>query len=463
MDPQKLISYRPVSNLSYLSKLLEKVILDQLMDYLVSIEVLPDTQSAYKQLYSTETTLCRVANDILCLMDEGKCGLLLLLDLSAAFDTVIHDVLLDDLRAIGVTQGALTYLQSYLHNRSFCVQVGNTISEHCLLRRGVPQGSVLGPILFCIYTIELSHLLEEHEISFNLFADDTQFYLCFRNIQDTENVLNRVMTDVKRWMDSKQLKLNEDKTECLIIGKKCALKNLTVLPHSFNVLGTEIKVLEEVKDLGVTLDKHLSLNEQINKTVKVARFNLRNIAFIRRYLDEKSIKMLVQNQVINRLDYCNSLYYKLPKYQLRKMQLIMNKAARLIKSVSPYDRITPVLIELHWLPIQARIVYKVCVLTFQAMMTGKPEYIRKLLTPFNINTSIVVRHASEEHRLFEPRSETDIGFRAFKMSAPRLYNKLPKDVKDSPNITLFKKRLKTFLFTDCYDLDSSTITEPYAL
>ncbi len=117
---------------------------------------------------------CAVTNELLGWMDEGKCGVLLLLDLSAAFDIVVHEILLEDLRAIGVTQRALYYLENYL-NRNYCVQVGNTFSEHGTLRKGVPQGSVLEPVLFCIYSIELSFLLREHGVAFNLFADVFSF------------------------------------------------------------------------------------------------------------------------------------------------------------------------------------------------------------------------------------------------------------------------------------------------
>ena len=161
LDPQSLNSFRPVSNLTFLSKILEKVILDQLMDHLQLVNVLPDNQSAYRRLYSTETTLCSVVNNLLVHMDEGKCSVLILLDLSAAFDTVVHNVLLQDCKNIGIEGDALKYLRSYLENRSYCVQIGTSFSNTRHLQRGVPQGSVLDPILFCVYTSELSHVYLE--------------------------------------------------------------------------------------------------------------------------------------------------------------------------------------------------------------------------------------------------------------------------------------------------------------
>ena len=161
-----------MSNLTFLSKILENVILDQLMLHLQLVQAIPDSQSAYRQLYSTETALCSVVNSLLVSMDEGKCSVLLLLDLSAAFDTVEHDLLLQDCKNIGIVGDALDYLKSYLTGRTYRVQIGKVFSEKKCLRRGVPQGSVLGPILFCIYTAELSCLLQRHGVNFKLYADD---------------------------------------------------------------------------------------------------------------------------------------------------------------------------------------------------------------------------------------------------------------------------------------------------
>ena len=159
LDPQSLSSYRPISNLSFLSKIIENAILDQLIEFLEMAQVFPDNQSAYRKLYSTETALCSVVNDLLIMLDEGKCGIPILLDLGAAFETVVHSLLLKDLKAIGIEGEALDYLETFLTNRTYCIQIGKTFSRTKVLTRGVSQGSVLGPILFCIYTVELMHLL----------------------------------------------------------------------------------------------------------------------------------------------------------------------------------------------------------------------------------------------------------------------------------------------------------------
>lgn len=459
LDPHILSSFRPVSNLTVQSKILENVLLSQLNMHLNTVGVLPDEQSAYRRLYSTETALCSVVSEMRGLLDDGKCGILLLLDLSAAFDTVVHDILLRVCENFGIEGSALSYLRSYLEGRTYCVQIGECFSVMKTLTRGVPQGSVLGPILFCLYTADLSTVLERHGVSFKLFADDTQFYLSVNNIQETETQLSAIMSDIKQWMEDRQLKLNDKKTECLFVGRRLDFDRLQL--RDLHVNDFVLEVSNIVKDLGVMLDSELTLKNQITQTVNLAGYHLRNIAFVRKYLDDSTMKRLIHNHVISKIDYCNSLYYGLPNYLLRKLQLIMNRAARLIKGQSSRERITPVLVELHWLPVKARIIYKQCIMVYRVLKFGKPEYMKSMLTDFRVDTNVTLRHGAELQRLHEPRFFREAGRRAFNTSAPRLYNRLPASVKTAETLPSFKRRLKTHLFADCYDLVNNVIKEDY--
>lgn len=329
LDQQSLSSYRPVSNLSFLSKITETIVKEQLINHLEKINVLPGNQSAYRKNHSTETALCSVLSDLLKMVDDGKCGILVLLDLSAAFDTVVHEFLLEDLVAVGVTDDALKWFKSYLSGREFCVSIAREKSEHKKLNREVPQGSVLGPILFTIYTTELSWILVKHKVKFKFFADDTQFYFVVDSGRLTVLKINDIMAEIILWMNKKRLKLNEGKTECLLIGTRQALVKLEHL-KTININNMEIILASSVRNLGVIFDQQLTLKENVLNVVRITNYHIRNIAFIKMYLDKNSLKMLVNNYVITRLDYCNSLYYKLPAYLLKRIQGIFNRAARLI-------------------------------------------------------------------------------------------------------------------------------------
>ena len=160
------------------------------------------------------------------------------------------------------------------------------------------------------------------------------------------------------------------------------------------------------------------------------------------------LRMLVLNQVVSRLDYCNSLYVNLPKIDLRKLQIILNKAARLATGSSYEERVTPQLIQLHWLPIKARIAFKICCLVYIALHTQMPTYLRNLLT-------------TTRARLFVPRVKSSYGKRSFRYSAPTIYNSLPLHVKNANNLLSFKKKLKTHLFSSAYDIERKTITTEY--
>ena len=208
LDVEDMNSFRPVSNLSFLSKIVERAMLDQLLSFLEENKIIPKNQSAYRQFHSAETALCTIHNDLVTNACSGKASLLVLLDLSAAFDTVDHDVLLADLFSCGIREDAHSLLKSYLTSRFQRTSVGASLSEPVHLQFGVPQGSVLGPILFTLYTSSLVTLLEAHNV-----ADDTQIYIRIDSIEDVKGNLSSLINDIKICMNGRKLKLNDGKTD----------------------------------------------------------------------------------------------------------------------------------------------------------------------------------------------------------------------------------------------------------
>ncbi len=173
-----------------------------------------------------------------------------------------HSSLLSaDCKSVGIDGDALIYLRSYLENRQYCGQIGRSLSDKKTLNRGVPQGSVLGPVLFGIYTIELSYILKKHKVGFKLFADDTQYYMAVDNIDNTEGEIKLIMDDVGKWMESKQLKLNQYKRECLIMGKNNDIRRINI--PTLCIGGISLETYETVRDLGIMLDCKSSMKEQI--------------------------------------------------------------------------------------------------------------------------------------------------------------------------------------------------------
>ena len=209
LDVNDLSNYRSVTNLTHLPKITERAMLDQLVLFLEEVGVVPRYQSAYGKLHSTETALCKIHDDLMSNTCHGKSSLLLLLDLSAAFDTVDHQLLLSGFSDCGVESTALSLLESYLENREQCVAIGESRSEPTTFQYGVPQGSVLGPVLFTVYTGTLAFLLEAHGVSYHFFADDTQLYIRVEGIVEAKHRLSSLLSDLKIWMARRKLKLND--------------------------------------------------------------------------------------------------------------------------------------------------------------------------------------------------------------------------------------------------------------
>ena len=217
-------NFRPVSNLQFISKLTEKAVAMQINDHMLRNNLYPELQSAYRKHHSTEIALLKVKNDLLMSMDKGHVTLLVLLDLSAAFDTVDHKILLNRLQSSLRLQGkVLAWFKSYLEGRTQQTSINGTLSRKFSLDCGVPQGSCLGPLLFIIYTSKLFDILKSYLPTAHAYADDTQLYLSFKpsdSISQLQAVtaMEKCIQAVRTWMKEDKLMLNDDKTEFLIIG-----------------------------------------------------------------------------------------------------------------------------------------------------------------------------------------------------------------------------------------------------
>jgi len=200
LDSEILKNFRPVSNLAYLSKLIERVVAARFTAHLQTNNLHEDMQSAYRKYHSTETALLRVQNDILQAIDSQGAAILVLLDLSAAFDTIDHKILFSTVEnEMGVTGNALAWFKSYLTDRHQSVIIDGMPSDKQKLQYGVPQGSVLGPLLFISYTKPLGDIIRRHGLQYHLYADDTQLYLAFRPTKTgtAQAVLNKIQICVK--------------------------------------------------------------------------------------------------------------------------------------------------------------------------------------------------------------------------------------------------------------------------
>ena len=267
LDKEVFKNYRNVSNLNFISKILERVVAVQLQTHLDEAGLMTAFQSAYRKHHSTESALLNIQNDILLDMAKGSVTALSLLDLSTAFDTIDHTILLDRLNVYyGLSELALGWFKSYLSGRTHSVKVGSTLSHPAALHYGVPQGSVLGPILFSLYTNPIGSIIHSHSsINYHFYADDTQLYITLspENFSHSIQKLKNCLNDIQNFMFAIKLKLNPDKTEFILIGSRKNRNQL--LPHfPINILGNQVSPAQSVRNLGVVFDSNFTFSNHVS-------------------------------------------------------------------------------------------------------------------------------------------------------------------------------------------------------
>ena len=452
LDPEILKNFRPVSNLKFVSKIVEKVVAHRLAEYISSNNLCEQFQSAYRRNHGTETALLRVQNDILRELDKKHGVFLVLLDLSAAFDTIDHDVLFTRLESIGVKGLALGWLKSYLCNRSQAVNINGTLSSKSPLYFGVPQGSVLGPILFNIYSSPIAKIARNHGLFVHAYADDTQLYIPFE-LNDPSDKLSALkkteacIIDIKAWMTQNKLKLNDDKTEFLVMTSK--FHQQKVSEHTaIQVDSASIAASSYARNLGVMFDSSLSMEKQVNKICQSVFYHIRNVNSIRKTLSDDSAATIIHALITSRLDNGNALLYDINENLLTKLQLAQNAAARILTKTRKYDHITPVLKELHWLPVRWRIIFKLLLLTWKCVNDKAPSYLQEFIVPYSPARQL---RSANKFLLTVPRTISSYGDRSFSACAPKLWNSLPMDIRETTSLEQFKKLLKTYLFNCAYN------------
>ena len=449
LDKENYKNFRPVSNLPYLGKIIEQAAIDQIESHLSVHNLHEPLQSAYTPNHSTETAIIKVTNDILCALDDGQCVYLVLLDLSAAFDTIDHSVFLSRLQEdYGVMGGVVDWMASYLSDRYQSININGTHSDKTELKYGFPQGSKIGPFGFKLYTKPLTSIAHKYNINIHLYADDTQLYISFdpNNSKDAIGRMEACITEIRSWMANNLLKLNDSKTEFMILGSE---RNIAkVSEQSLSVGDSVVLPSRTVRNIGAMLDRAMTMEVHINATIKSCYAQIRSISKIRKYLLPDSIKSLIHAFVTSRLDTMNSLLYDIPDCLLKKLQKVQHNAARLIVRPKKSSHITPILKDLHWLPIKSRVQYKIILHVFKCLRGQGPAYLTSLLEEYHPARSL---RSSCQSLLTKPKTKRKYGDRAFSVAGPTLWNDLPDHLRNSNySLDVFKKALKTHLFDEYY-------------
>ena len=407
-------------------------------------------QSAYRPKHSTETALLKVKSDIVCEIDNRRAIFLVLLDLSAAFDTIDHDILTNRLsNDFGFRGNVVSWFRSYLYRRTCKVKIANEFSDSHVLNFGLPQGSCVGPQMFSFYTHPIADIIKRYKhIKFHFYADDTQLYISFdpNKSGDADHalvMLSACIEDIKSWMSQNMLCLNSDKTEFFIAANPRALKSLCNI--SLRVGDIEIRPSPHVRNLGVEFDCHLNMSHHVTNICRSLNFHLRNLSRIRMFIDETTCHHAIRALVTSRLDYSNSLLQGSSAKDIKRLQRLQNRAAKLIYNAKRRDHATPLLHKLHWLPVKTRIEFKILTIVYKCFNDGAPCYLKDLTSTYVPKRS-GLRSASDTRILTVPKTRLTISKKGFYASGPFLWNNLPRHIRHASSLTQFKKMLKTHLF-----------------
>ena len=436
-------NYRPISLLPLLSKIIEKIIHDQTKTFLDKHNILYKYQSGFRTNFSTNTCLAYLNDKISTGFDNGLYTGMILIDLQKAFDTINHSILLEKMNAIGFSKEVILWFKSYLEDRTFQVAVGNIISTAGNINCGVPQGSILGPLLFLLYVNDMSQSVSCEIL---LYADDTCLLYQHKDVKIIEKVLNNEFSNLCDWFVDNRLSIHfgEDKTKSILFASKGRVKKADSLNIIYNNI--EIKQNSKVKYLGCILDETLSGESMalhvINKVNNKLKFLYRKNSFL-----SEDLRRLLCNALIQpHFDFaCTSWYPNLNKGFQKKLQIMQNKCVRFCLRLHNRSHIgSEEFQKINWLPVEERFRQCAITQTYKFLNKQSPQYMSELFICVE-NDRRMTR--ASLHKLYQPCRKSTQGQRSLSYLGPSIWNSLNEELKTSASVNSFKHNIKKFFFS----------------
>ena len=439
-QPLEPSDYRPISILPILSKVYEKILMQQIVNHIESQQLLSKNQSGFRKGHCTITTCMKIKSDILKAMDTGEITLSVMADFSKAFDTVDFETLIRKLHQLNFSKSSLLILSSYLSNRKQFVQINDKESKKLTVLNGVPQGSILGPFLFNIYVHDMSANTDAECIQ---YADDTSLYRHTkpRELAECVEKVNNDVKNIQTWSQSQNLLFNAKKTKTMLFATQQMARR-----HEFDyeIRSIDDKTIERVKDfklLGVTFSQDMKWNAHVNLATFKAYGTLKTLSKIKRFMPYHVRKQLAESLVLSRLDYGNALYYNAPKYLHQQLQRIQNATASFVRG--RYSKVTDV-IALKWLPIEERAEFSMAKLGWKSIRSDNwPSFLPMKEMPERRGT----RNTIPNGTMLEC---PNIISGSFEYDSSQAFNKLPRKCRDEMKYENFCSETKNFLLDQAF-------------
>ena len=431
-------NYRPISILSTISRVFEKLVYEQIYNYLTKNNLLDSRQSGFRSLHSTVTALLDLTNQWCFNIDRGLVSGVLFLDLKTAFDTVDHQLLLTKLEYIGIRGHAFELFKSYLESRFQIVFTNGVLSDKAILRCGVPQGSILGPLLFLIYINDLTTIADYATV--RMYADDTNMTFTACSIPDLQHDMNIDLQFLQNWLVANRLTLNVLKREFMLVGSRQRVATLTQeLDLSIN--GISLKRVNSSKCLGVEIDEFLTWDAHISSVSKKVSSGIGVIKKIKPIVPTSNLLSLYQSIVEPYLDYCSVVWDDISDQLTDKLQKLQNRAARVITGADYRTPSSVLLNKNGWSSLKEKRNKQKALMMFKIMNGMTPAYLEDILTR-NIGRSVYNLRISRRN-LALPAVKTDYYRNSFAYTGAKIWNALPDEMKYEKSMRTFKRNLES--------------------
>ena len=438
-DPK---NYRPISLLPLISKIIERVIFDQTQEFLQKQNVFCRYQSGFRKNYSTDLCLSYLCDKVKKGFDCNLFTGMILIDLQKSFDTINHEILIKKMECIGFSEETLSWFKSYLSHREFKVSINKSLSNSGKITCGVPQGSILGPLLFLLYINDIPQAVECEIL---LYADDTCLLFQHKNVKDIEKQLNKDFSNLCEWFVDNKLSVHfgEDKTKCILFGSKYKIKKADTLDIEYNNI--KIKQYRKVTYLGCILDSTLSGESMALNVLNKINGRLKFLYRQENVLD-KSLRRLLCNAMIQPFfDYaCSAWYPHLNKSMQDRLQSAQNKCIKFCLKIGCRTSVKTKDFEaINWLNVHDRFFQIMASTVFRFFKNCGPEYLDEIYFPAD-QIGMCTRFSYQKLQI--PRRKTNMGMKSLSYVAPTFWNTLPTSLKLSVNLNNFKHKIKDYFF-----------------
>ena len=435
-------NYRPISVLPSFSKIFEKVVFNRLIAYFDSSKVICSNQYGFRKNHSTYMSLIDIYDKISMAADKSEFSIGIFIDLSKAFDTLNHNILLQKLEHYGIRGISLDWFKSYLSNRKQCVILNGVTSSLKSITHGVPQGSILGPLLFILYINDIVNCSDL--LLFILFADDTNLFFSGNDIWKLKEIVNSELINVSNWFRANKLSLNTKKTKFILFGNK-QIPDL-VNKFSVSIDGYLLEQVQHTKFLGVFIDAKLNWKTHIEYIAMKISKGLGALGRVRNILPQNAMLMLYNTMVSPYLTYCNIVWGTANASALQRLVVLQNRAVRLVTRSKFRSSCNPLFVRLRILKLVDINKYQIALFMFKIKYHLLPLTCMRYITVMNTQRSYATRLSSYFNIV---GYRTVMRENSVSVQGPKVWNSLPKSMQNVYSVAIFKRELITF-FINAY-------------